>query len=686
MPLGTPHAAPLQAAAGRPSGETVQPAGLSRRRTTASLSDSFKSTSQSISDEYQAEQETPAPAFAPPADEPQPFTPAGGLNQPSTVLPQFAPVDSASSQSAAPASTLATPVASGGTHSVLKRSRTAGDNAFAQPAQPTINRPQAMRVEAEGNSPGLVPTEPSFSDANRYAPAIKPVPNAPLGQVGSRRAAPPMRDEASIQDMTITAHSPRLRVDMIGPQSIAVNKPAGYVINLMNEGDVAATDVQLRLAIPGFVEVKGSEATTGEARPQADAAGSRFVWNVPRVEARGAQTLRLQLIATEGQPFELGMEWVCRPTSTRAAISVRQPRLEVSLVGPADMVFGEEKAFSLTVSNPGTGVAENVTVSLSSGATAAQRIDVGMIQPGEQKEIPLNIVAGEAGEMELKAIAQGDGGLTAEALGKVIVRRAELALTVEAPKLKYAGTDAVYVVTLANSGNAAADEAIVSVTLPSEAKYLGGIEGATVSGSTVKWQLASLPAGTQKAFQIQCQLNAAGVNRLTVQAGSKSSNAANGVAETQVEAVADLKLVVNDPAGASPVGDDIVYEVKVMNRGTQAARQVRILMQFSEGIEPVEFSGGQGKLVPGQVVCEPLPALEAGEQVVLKVKARASQAGTHQYRVEVTSGEADARAVSEGTSKFYLDSLPPSAASSATRAAGRPTLAAPGAEPAALQR
>jgi uncharacterized membrane protein len=671
MPLGSPRAAPLEATGVGASSGAIQPAGLSRRRrTSASLSDSLKSTSQNVTGEYQPGSDPQAPAFASPPDEPQPFTPVGEMQQPPAVLPQFAPVDAApnavadpanpmTAPPAAPAAALASPAGVGGLHSVLKRSRTADS--------------------ADSDAPGSVPAAPSFSDANPYASNMQPAASAPLSQTASRRAAPPMRDEASIQDMTITAHSPQLRLDMVGPQSIAVNKPAAYVINLMNEGDAAATDVQLRLEIPGFVEVKSSEATSGEARLQADAAGSRFVWNVPRVEARGAQTLRLQLIATEGQPFELGMEWICRPTTTRAAISVRQPRLEVSLAGPADMIFGEEKPFSLTVSNPGTGVAENVTVSLASGAAGAQRIDVGTVRAGEQKEIPLNIVAGEAGEMELRAVAQGDGGLTAEALGKVIVRRAELALTVEAPRLKYAGTDAVYVVTLANSGNAAAEEAIVSVTLPSGAKYLGGIEGASASGSTVKWRLATLPAGTQRAFQIQCQLNAAGVNRLTAQAGSKSGNAATGMAETQVEAVADLKLVVNDPAGASPVGEDIEYEVKVMNRGTQAARQVRIVMQFSTGVEPVEFSGGQGKLVPGQVVCEPLPMLEAGEQVIVKVKARASQAGTHQYRVEVTSGEADARAVSEGTSKFYLDSLPPSATSSAARTAGRPTVAAPGA-------
>ena len=47
--------------------------------------------------------------------------------------------------------------------------------------------------------------------------------------------------------------------------------------------------------------------------------------------------------------------------------------------------------------------------------------------------------------------------LSAEAVGKVIVRKAELAVIVEGPELKFAGTDAAYSVVIQNTGNAAAD-------------------------------------------------------------------------------------------------------------------------------------------------------------------------------------------------------------------------------------
>jgi hypothetical protein len=101
---------------------------------------------------------------------------------------------------------------------------------------------------------------------------------------------------------------------------------------------------------------------------------------------------------------------------------------------------------------------------------------------------------------------------------------------------------------------------------------------------------------------------------------------------------------------------------------------VKIVMQFGAGIEPTEMVGGQGKIVPGQVVCEPLPELAAGEQLTLRIKAKAEKTGTHQFRVEVTSGDGDARLVSEGTSRFFTDR-----ASAAARTAKKP-VSAPAAE------
>jgi hypothetical protein len=137
--------------------------------------------------------------------------------------------------------------------------------------------------------------------------------------------------------------------------------------------------------------------------------------------------------------------------------------------------------------------------------------------------------------------------------------------------------------------------------------------------------------------------------------GSGAGVAANAQAITKVEALADLKLVVNDPAGPFATGGEVNYEVQVMNRGTNVAKQLKVVVHFSEGIEPTSVEGAQAKLVPGQVICEPLAQLEAGEKIAFKVKARGESAGNHLFRVEVFCTEPETRLVSEGTTRFFVD-------------------------------
>jgi hypothetical protein len=170
---------------------------------------------------------------------------------------------------------------------------------------------------------------------------------------------------------------------------------------------------------------------------------------------------------------------------------------------------------------------------------------------------------------------------------------------------------------------------------------------------------------------VRVQLQAAGLNRLVVQATAAAAGTANAQAETEVEAISDLKLVVNDPAGPVATDDETVYEVQVTNRGSQAAEQVKIVVQFAEGIEPIAFEGCQARIVPGQVLCQPLASLGAGEQITLRIKAKAAAPGTHQFRVEVTGADAGTRLVSEGTTRFFSET---GRTSAAARTAERPAL------------
>lgn len=500
------------------------------------------------------------------------------------------------------------------------------------------------------------------------APAAEEPAGPPSSRRQPTRSRPEARQPAANEQIHVESHLPNIHVRVTGPAALNVGKPSKFVLHVTNDGATDVEDVQVRLPLPTWVKIAGAESTGGEAQLQADGAGTpKLVWTLANVKAKSSDELHLQLTAAEGQPFDLNVEWTCRPTAQHARITVRQPLLELTMTGASDMLFGEEKVFTLLVSNPGSGDATGVVVSVGIGGNKPKDVEIGNVPAGDQVEIPVQVIANQMGELKLTAVAKGDGGLGADAATKILIRRAQLAVAVEAPVLKFAGTEATYLVNVTNTGNAAAEDVLVSMAIPGGARYVSGVSGATVAKGNLSWKVGAIAPNAQKQFEIRCQLLVEGTNRVAVQATGKAGLAASGDAVTEVEAVSDLKLIVNDPAVPTATGQDISYEIQVMNRGSRAAKNVKIVMQFAEGVEPTELAGGQGKLVPGQVVCEPLPELAAGEQVTLKVKAQASKGGTHRYRVEVTSGEEDARLVSEGTSRFF-----DSRGSAAARTAAKP--------------
>ena len=238
-----------------------------------------------------------------------------------------------------------------------------------------------------------------------------------------------------------------------------------------------------------------------------------------------------------------------------------------------------------------------------------------------------------------------------------MVRRPELKVNVNGPKAQFVGTVATYAVTVRNPGNAPARNVNLSIALPTGAKYLSGIERATVAaaGDKLQWTLETLSPESEQNFLLKCRLGATGVGRLQLVASADDDLAARAETVVQVDGVADLTLNVKDPAGPMPVGEETIYEVLVRNRGTKEAQGIEVSGYFSRGVEPTSAEGAPSRLDTGQVVFQPLASLAPGEEVVFKIHARAEVAGNHVFRAEVHCKPLGARLISEATNLYYGD-------------------------------
>ncbi|RMF39216.1 MAG: hypothetical protein D6753_14350 [Planctomycetota bacterium] len=193
----------------------------------------------------------------------------------------------------------------------------------------------------------------------------------------------------------------------------------------------------------------------------------------------------------------------------------------------------------------------------------------------------------------------------------------------------------------------------VQIGLPASAdrSLLEGVNGVEVRDGVAVWTVARLEPDQHSELVLPIRLVGEGEQRLGILVEDAVGNRAAGQCVTLVQAVADLKLLVSDPIAPAPVGDDVVYELQLTNRGSKAATNVHVVAQFSEGIEPTRGEGHRYRLVPGQVLFEPLSRIDPNQTVTLKVYAVAQQAGVHRFRADVRADE-EIRLVQEESTRY----------------------------------
>ena len=516
--------------------------------------------------------------------------------------------------------------------------------------------------EAPEEAPELEAEEDEFDAPAKLAPAEEEAPQlspdlTPRHFAPKKSVSQPRQLE---KGALFSRRSPALAVETRGPRRVMVGRPAEYVVRLKNEGDTAAADVVALVNLPTSVELQDSQLSAGAATPVEGA----LEWTIDSLPAGAQEELTLVLIPRENHPFDLAVRWSSAAVASNATVEVQQAKLELKISGARQVLCGAKEVYRLSVSNPGNGDAENVSVRLMPlvpGEGEASTHKIGTIAAGDMKTVEIELVARQGGQLVIRAEAMGDGDLTAVAAEEVAVLQPALDVKVAAPSRQYAGAVASYEIHLQNPGDAEAKHVKLAATLPAEAEFVTATRGGKFDAkrNRVIWTLDNLAPGAEEIVTIRCTVQAAGENRLEATAIADGDLKESHVAVTEVIAVADLVLDVSDPAGPVAVGGDAIYELRVKNRGSKAAEGVEISAFYSKGIEPVSAEGGSHEISPGTVVFTPISKIAAGEETVFKIHARADASGTHRFRVELQCKPLGTKLSQEETTLFYSDEPEP---------------------------
>lgn len=406
----------------------------------------------------------------------------------------------------------------------------------------------------------------------------------------------------------------------------------------------------VQLKLPTWVAIQDFQPSRGEVGREDDAETRHLLWMVEGLPATSREELVLNISATEAKPFNVNTEWAIIPKSSNAPVVVREPKLDLIIEGPDQVVFGESETYKVRVINPGTGPSESVLFTLSPNSATPQSQRIGLIPAGKEAQFEVELTARDMENLQIHGLASGDLNLKAEKIKEIQVVRAQLEAVATGPTIKYQDSEATYNLEISNVGQASSKNINAFLQIPTGSVYIGGIDGAAANGNRLTWTIAELPAGGSVEYTFRCKMSQTGQQKFDFTCAGTALGKTSVDFITQVDALADLVLTINDPPAPAPVGKEVVYEIVVRNRGSKVAEQVVVLAQFGAGIEPIRIEGAEGEIVPGQVKFAPISKIDAGQQVVLKVFAKAEREGHHRFCTEVSCG--DTLLISEEATRY----------------------------------
>lgn len=315
-----------------------------------------------------------------------------------------------------------------------------------------------------------------------------------------------------------------LTVRKTGPAQASRYQAIAFRVEVANTGPAPLAGVVLTDLLPN-----GLEYLQGEDRPAAP----------PRREARRTHTLLTWDVGTlapgQQRVFEYSVSakeegaFVNRAVVTAAGglrqesasrLTVGTPRLEMKLTGPEHRYLDHPADYELTVSNPGSASASNVTVSspipagtkFASAGDGGQQVggevrwSLGTLPPGASRTLHLSLTAEKNGAVVVQGRASAEGGLSAAAEVKTLFQGlAGLTADIRSsPAFAEKGEQIRYTITVENTGTADVTELRVTALVPPELRLNDARPGtAKLEGNTATFPPATLKPGKANALRYE---------------------------------------------------------------------------------------------------------------------------------------------------------------------------------------
>ncbi|MGQ0627425.1 MAG: hypothetical protein ACT4PL_04905 [Phycisphaerales bacterium] len=453
------------------------------------------------------------------------------------------------------------------------------------------------------------------------------------------------------------AASSAILVNQVLPASVRLGQPYTYEIHVTNITQGTLQNV--------MVSNKNltNLAMTGSVPASTAAADGSAMWNLGELGP-----CKTSIIKVTGKADKVGVSSNCIGVAYNnamcAATNVVEPKIEiVKGITPESILNCTPIEMTVKVTNPGSGMAENVVVkdNLPAGLTTAdgkQMIEIAMgnLGPGESKTQAVALKAGKTGKFDNKASVMAAGGLSAESnTVSTVVKQPVLEITCKAGAERVIlGRDARFDLTVSNKGDAACSTQ-VSVPVPSGATFVSATEGGAMSGGSIVWNVGNLAAGGNKTVSFMIKPSGMTAVAITGTATCQCAQPVSTTCSTNVIGIPALLLDGVDDPDPVLVGDNVTYTLRVTNQGFANLTNVKLACTMDKNMQFVSASGPTGAgTANGMAISFPvIPVLAPKETRVYTIVIKSTGEGQVSFRAEASSTEITVPLIKSETTNFY---------------------------------
>jgi uncharacterized repeat protein (TIGR01451 family) len=512
---------------------------------------------------------------------------------------------------------------------------------FEIPARPRQGTPEGTGAEVGKVDPETIPAQ-------------APPAAAPGGGIGESYIL--TGDKLSIGPQTVS-----VTVDVRAPKVMNLNKTSTLQIVVKNTGTTDAFDVVVRDNFPESLQFMGSTPTEAAPAPT-------LAWSLGTLPAGSERTIEVKVKAIKVESFEHSAT-VSMKTGGKSRSQIQQPLLKVEpQVLTPRVLKGKQARFKINVSNPGTGPATKIVVTVKLGEGLKHPTlgrdfhqTISRIEPNGTEslaEFAVDTTLGGAQSCVVTATSPDveSNAENSDVARSVTVVSPKLELKIVGPQKRPTDTLGNYTITLLNSGTAEARATQAWVSIPTGAQLASQpSEGGKYDKANrrITWAVDLLEPNASRTFTYQVKLGGVGAYGFSVEALAQSMGRVSSLWTTDVTGIADVDFKVRGKHRVLDVGETTLFIIEMSNQGSKDAAEVQVQAVLSGNLKvesaTVTGTDEQAKTAPadnGQTLVKfpliaDLPFSAAGVGKILVIEVKATKAGRAVCSVQITHRDLD---------------------------------------------